>query len=246
MAVLVTGGSKGIGLGVAERFAQEGHAVVLNYGHDDEAAAAAAAQVEDLGAVVRMVRADIATQSGVARLADVCASVSDDHPWHVVHAAVKPTRSDALELTAAQLHDAVDVNGLPLVTLARSLRHLLDEGSTITLISSEGPRVVVDGYAAVACSKAVGETLVRYLASELAGYGIRVNTVVAGPVLTDALRAVWPDAHRWFDRLAKRNPSGRAVIPAAVAGTVAFLAGPDAAMITGQTLLVDGGAGLRA
>jgi enoyl-[acyl-carrier protein] reductase III len=246
MAVLVTGGSKGIGLGVAERFARDGHAVVINYAHDEQAAAAAASRLEELGTGARTVRADIATALGVEELAEVCAAVRDDHPWHVVHAAVKPARSGALELTAAQLHDTIDVNGLPLVTLARSLRHLLDEGSTITLISSEGPRVVVDGYAAVATSKAAGETLVRYLASELAASGVRANTVVAGPVLTDALRAVWPDADKWFERLAKRNPSGRAVTPADVAGAVAFLAGPDAAMITGQTLLVDGGAGLRA
>jgi enoyl-[acyl-carrier protein] reductase III len=244
MAALVTGGTKGIGLAIAARFAAEGHPVVCNYAHDTEAAEAAVAQITADGGAATALRADIGTEDGVSELAAACQALSTDGPWHVVHAAVRAQRVAASELDATTLGDALAVNTLPLAHLVRAFQPLLDTGSTVTLVSSEGPRAVVAGYAAVAASKAAAETLVRYLAIELAPAGIRCNTVVSGPVLTDALRAVFPDADRWFDRLAARNPSGRAVTGEDIAHACWFLAGDGASMITGQTLTVDGGAGL--
>ncbi|MTV26385.1 SDR family oxidoreductase [Nitriliruptoraceae bacterium ZYF776] len=246
MAALVTGGTKGIGAAVARRFAADGHAVVVNYAHDADAAEATVAALRELGGEVSAVRADVGTGAGAQELADACRQLDDVGPWHVVHAAVRAERTRASDLDAATLDAAVATNALALPVLVGALRPLLRAGSTLTLLSSDGPRAVVDGYAAVAASKAVGETLVRYLAAELAGDGVRCNTVVSGPVLTDALRSVWPDADAHFAKLAARNPSGRAVTGDDVASLCAFLASPDAAMVTGQLVTVDGGAGLRA
>lgn len=246
MAALITGGTKGIGLAVARRFAADGHAVVVNYAKDVQAADRALTALRDLPIDVRVVRADVGSEEAVARLADGCDEVDDGGPWHIVHAAVRAERTDAAALRSEAFAPTVATNALALSTLVEAMGLRLRRGSTVTLLSSDGPRLVVDGYAAVAASKAVGETLVRYLAADLAGDGIRCNTVVSGPVLTDALRAVWPDADEHFAKIAARNPSGRAVTGADIAAVCAFLASPDATMITGQLLTVDGGAGLRA
>ncbi len=102
---------------------------------------------------------------------------------------------------------------------------------------------MLDNYTLVGTSKAALEALIRYLAVELAPAGIRVNGVSAGVVETDALQH-FPnrDEMRAFGA---SNPAGRLVSPADVAGAVSFLCSDDAAMIRGQTLVVDGGFSIR-
>jgi enoyl-[acyl-carrier protein] reductase III len=102
---------------------------------------------------------------------------------------------------------------------------------------------VLDDYALVGTSKAALEALVRYLAVELAP-AIRVNAVSAGVVATGALDH-FPDREAMLE-LGARNPAGRLVTPEDVAGVVEFLCSPEAAMIRGQVLVVDGGFSLRA
>jgi enoyl-[acyl-carrier protein] reductase III len=103
---------------------------------------------------------------------------------------------------------------------------------------------VLDNYSLVGASKAALEALVRYLAVELAPRGIRVNAVSAGVVETGALEH-FPNKDAMLE-LGVRNPVGRIVSPDDVAGVVAFLCSPDAAMIRGQTVVVDGGWSLLA
>ena len=98
---------------------------------------------------------------------------------------------------------------------------------------------VLDGYTLVGASKAALEALVRYLAVELAPRGIRVNAVSAGVVETGALEH-FPNREAMLD-MGIRNPAGRLVSPDDVARLVTFLCSPDAEMIRGQTVVVDGG-----
>ena len=97
---------------------------------------------------------------------------------------------------------------------------------------------VLDGYTLVGASKAALEALVRYLAVELAPRGIRVNAVSAGVVETGALEH-FPNKEAMLE-MGVRNPAGRLVSPEDVARLVTFLCSPDAEMIRGQTLVVDG------
>jgi enoyl-[acyl-carrier protein] reductase III len=103
---------------------------------------------------------------------------------------------------------------------------------------------VLDNYALVGVSKAALEALVRYLAVELAPRGIRVNAVSAGVVETGALEH-FPNKEAMLE-MGARNPVGRMVTPEDVAACVAFLCSPEAEMIRGQTVVVDGGWSLLA
>jgi enoyl-[acyl-carrier protein] reductase III len=97
----------------------------------------------------------------------------------------------------------------------------------------------------VGTSKAALESLVRYLGVELAPRGIRVNAVSGGVVETGALEH-FPNKEEMLAMARERTPAGRMVSPEDMAGAVAFLCSPDAAMICGQTIVVDGGFSLPA
>ncbi|HNS38596.1 MAG TPA: SDR family oxidoreductase, partial [Anaerolineaceae bacterium] len=109
-------------------------------------------------------------------------------------------------------------------------------------ISSPGSSRVLPDYVAVGASKAALEALTRYLAVELAPANIRVNAVAPGLVLTDALQhfATLGDP-AVIERAIKNTPAGRLVTPEDVAGVVAFLCSPAAAMVCGQVIVLDGG-----
>jgi enoyl-[acyl-carrier protein] reductase III len=133
----------------------------------------------------------------------------------------------------------MSVNARPLLTLTALLRPRV----AITL-SSPGAGRVIPAYAAVGASKAALEALVRYLAVELAP-ATRVNAVSAGIVDTRALTH-FPDRDGLLGDSLTRTPMGRLVTPADVAAAVSWLAGPESSMVTGHTLVLDGGFGLSA
>jgi enoyl-[acyl-carrier protein] reductase III len=121
----------------------------------------------------------------------------------------------------------------------------MDPGSSIVGISSLGSMRVLENYVLVGTSKAALESVVRYLAVELAPRGIRVNAVSAGVVETEALDH-FPNREQMLHAAQTRTPAGRMVEPDDVAGVVAYLCSPDAEMVCGQTLIVDGGYSLLA
>ena len=120
----------------------------------------------------------------------------------------------------------------------------MSEGSSIVAISSLGAQRVLDNYVLVGTSKAALESVVRYLAVELAPRGIRANTVSGGVVETAALEH-FPNKEEML-RSVERTPAGRLVEPDDIAGAVSWLCSPDARMVCGQTIVVDGGFSLPA
>ncbi|MBI4236107.1 MAG: SDR family oxidoreductase, partial [Chloroflexi bacterium] len=113
----------------------------------------------------------------------------------------------------------------------------------IVNISSLGSQRVMADYAAVGVSKAALEALTRYLAVELAPRGITVNCVAGGLVATEALEH-FPNREAMIAAAVRDTPAGRMVTPQDLAQVVALLCTDAAAMIVGQTILVDGGMGL--
>src|SRR4029079_5561716 len=121
----------------------------------------------------------------------------------------------------------------------------MQSGSSIVAVSSLGAQRGLENYVLVGTSKAALESVVRYLAVELAPRGIRVNAVSAGVVETEALD-YFPNREQMLAAPQKRTPAGRMVEPEDVAAAVAYLCSPDADMVRGHTLIVDGGYSLLA
>lgn len=240
MSVLVTGGSKGIGRQIAVRLSRDGGTAFINYHSDDEAAEEAAAAVEDAGGEAHLVKGDVSTPEGAQAVVDAVAEETDTL-GQVVHCAVNAYSTSVLEADPDRFTDAVKLNGIGLLYVAQAALPLLEEGSSVFFLSSRGSDTVVPGYAAIGAPKALGESLIRYLGKELAPRGIRANTVAAGPLDTEAIHQVLDDAEARLEAAAEANPSGRGLEFDDVTEAVAWLASPEAEMVNGQLLFVDGG-----
>jgi enoyl-[acyl-carrier protein] reductase III len=238
-SVLVTGGSRGIGKAIALRFAQLGaQRVAIGYMRADRAAEETAAELRELGAEPVLVRGNVASTRVAEEVGDLGALDV------LVHAAATGVIRRALETEDKHWDWTLSANARGFLSLTRAAAPSMPEGSSIVAISSLGSTRVLEGYVLVGVSKAALEALVRYLAVELAPRGIRVNAVSAGIVETGALEH-FPQKEAMLE-MGKRNPVGRGVMPEDVAGCVTFLCSPEAEMVRGQTLVVDGGWSLLA
>lgn len=239
-SILVTGGSRGIGRAIACRFAQEGAArVAIGYLRNDRAAEETAAELERLGAEAVLVRGNVSSPKVVAQIEELGRLDA------LVHNAATGVARPALETEDKHFDWTMSANARAMIALARAAAPQMEAGSSIVALSSLGSDRVLDNYVLVGASKAALESIVRYLAVELAPLGIRVNTVSAGVVETDALQA-FPNREQMMSWSLQRTPAGRLVTVDDVAAAVCFLCSPDAEMIRGQTVVVDGGFSLLA
>jgi enoyl-[acyl-carrier protein] reductase III len=238
-SVLVTGGTRGIGLAIAHRLVRDGATrAVLGYMRNDAAAERAAHELRDAGAEPVLVRGNVASPRVVEELAAA-------GPYRVVvHNAATGVVRPALETEDRHWDWTLNANARALLALARATAPAMADGSALVAISSLGSQRVLENYVLIGTSKAALESVVRYLAVELAPRGIRVNAVSAGVVETEALEH-FPNKDEML-RTAQRTPAGRLVEPADVAAAVSFLCSDDAAMVRGHTLVLDGGFSLLA
>jgi enoyl-[acyl-carrier protein] reductase III len=241
---LVTGGSRGIGRAVAERLAGAGADVVVNYFRNREAAEEVVSVLQTRGVRAWAIRAHIGDPEEVARLiTDVeirCGGLDV-----VVSNAASGVLRPVTELEPKHWDWTMNINARGLLCLAKHAAPVMKRrgGGTIVAISSLGSIRALENYAAVGASKAALEAVTRYLAVELAQDGIVVNAVSAGAVDTDALRH-FPNREELLRDSLERTPAGRLVEPADIAGVVLFLCSPQASMVRGQTVIVDGGLSL--
>jgi enoyl-[acyl-carrier protein] reductase III len=161
-----------------------------------------------------------------------------------VHNAATGVVRPALETEDKHWDWTLNANARSLLALARATAPAMEPGSAIVAISSLGAQRVLDNYVLIGTSKAALESVVRYLGVELAPRGVRVNAVSASVVDTEAL-AFFPNKDEMLATV-DRTPAGRLVEPADIASAVSFLCSGDAAMVCGQTLVVDGGFSLTA
>jgi len=239
-SVLVTGGTRGIGKAIALRLASEGATrIALGYLRNDKAAEAAADEIRAAGAEPILVRGNVASEKVVAEFA------SHGPYAAVVHNAATGVIKPALETEDKHWDWTLNANARALLSLARACAPDMPDGSSIVAVSSLGAQRVLENYVLVGTSKAALESVVRYLAVELSPRGIRVNAVSAGVVETEALDH-FPNREQMLSAGKTRTPAGRLVEPEDVAGAVAFLCSPDADMLRGHTLIMDGGYSLLA
>jgi enoyl-[acyl-carrier protein] reductase III len=236
---LITGGARGIGRAVARKFAAEGCNVIVNYYSSHEEAAALCRELEALGVRAFAVQGSVAEPDSVDEMFAAIRQHTDRLDIVVSNAAsgvLKP----ALEMKLKHWRWCMETNAFALNLLAQHAVPMMGAGGRIVAMSSLGAERAIPNYAFVGASKAALESLVRALAQELGPRGIRVNAVSAGVVDTDAL-AYFPNRDRLLADYAERTPAGPVLAPEDVAGAVYLLCLPEANMITGHTLFVDGG-----
>jgi len=237
---IITGGTRGIGLAVARRLAADGCNLVLVYKSDDEQAATAEEELRALGAQVWLHKGDLRKMPTVRGLFDVIKQ-GPDRIDILIHNAAFGAMGALDRIGPASWNATFEVNVTTLLTLAqRALPWLRKRGGSIIGMSSIGSQVCYSDYAAMGCSKAAMEALIRYMAFEFISEGIRCNCVSGGPIETRALGSFKdPDAVRNYAR--GMGPVGRMGTPQDMVGAVRFLVGSEASWMVGQTLLCDGG-----
>jgi len=232
--VLVTGGASGIGRGLATAFAARGDRVVI--ADIDEDAAAAASR--DLGC--DHLQVDIADASSVAT------AVHRAGPVDVLvnNAGLIAVGGLLVDLSPDDFDRVVRVNfrGTFLMTQAVARQMIArGEGGAIVNITSIGARQPTTALGAYEATKAAVEALTRSSALEFAQFGIRVNSVAPGPVLTEMLRMAMPEGSPARTAWQARIPLDRMAEVEDVAPAAVFLASPEARHITGASIQVDGG-----
>lgn len=243
-AALVTGGTSGIGLGAAQRLAEEGAAVFV-LGRDaaklDRSLATlraavpgarfdgAAADVTDAGAI------DAATEraAGMAGRLDVL----------VAAAGIDGEGRDVLDLDPANFGRvmATNVTGMLIAAQAAARRMVADgKGGSVVLIASVNGLAAEPGFADYNASKGGAVLLARSMGRDLAGRGVRVNAVCPGYVRTPMTEAYLDDPAT-LDVINAGIPLGRVARPEEIAAVIAFLASDEASYVTGSAIVVDGG-----
>lgn len=236
---IVTGGSRGLGRATAWRLAAEGAAVVVNYVSRADDAAAVVAEIEQAGGRAVAAQADVSTAAGAEALVQTALDSFGRLDILVNNAGI--TRDQLLLRMKEEDWDAVldtNLKGVFHCTKA-ALRPLLKQRSgRIINISSVVGLTGNAGQANYAAAKAGLIGFTKSVAREVASRGITVNAVCPGFFDTDMTRALPDDVQAAH----KANiPLGRFGDQAELAAVIAFLAGPGAAYMTGQTLAVDGG-----
>ena len=232
---VITGGGRGLGRAIAERFLAEGAKVLLA----DVDAATLVKTAEELGCL--SCPTDVAEKDQIDRMV-ATAIEAFGHIDILVNNAGITHAAEFLDLTVEDFDRVIAVNlRSAFVASQAAARHMIPRGKgTIVNMSSVNAVFAIPNQIPYAISKGGMNQLTKVSAMALAEYGIRVNAIGPGTILTDMGRSIMSDA-AMEARILSRTPLGRCGEPSEVASIAAFLASDDASYLTGQTIYPDGG-----
>jgi 3-oxoacyl-[acyl-carrier protein] reductase len=235
---LVTGSSRGIGRGIAERLSQDGASVVINYVSNSDKAEEVVAAITSGGGTAVTVKADVCRIDGIHQLFEKTLEHFGRLDILVNNAGIRisQTVADLQEEEFDRLF-AINVKG-PFFACQKAA-HRISDGGRIINISSAVTQMMLSGYSIYAASKAAIDQLTRVLAKEMGERNITVNAVAPGPVDTELFRE--GKTEEQIQQMAQMAAFGRIGKVKDIAGAVAFLASDDARWITGQVIHVNGG-----
>lgn len=244
---LVTGGSRGIGRAIALRLASAGADVVINFVASRDAAMQTAEAVHQMGRRAYVVKADVREQDDIEFMMEFVSQQVGRLDILVSNAASGGFRP-LLETNATQFAAAMSINTLAMIRLVQLGMPLLEKGplrGKVIGISSHGSHRALSMYGLIGSSKAALESIARHLTLEVGPRNVNVNIVQSGLVETDSTRML-PHAKEMFEGRKARSMMGDRELQAEdVANAVLFLASPLSDLVQGETLTVDGGAGVH-
>ena len=234
---LVTGGSRGIGAGIAKRLAGDGASVAITYTKGSDAAASVVKAIEQGGGRAIAIQADAADAEAVRNAVEKTVARFGRLDILVNNAGTaipKPFEEATLEEIDRMF--GINVRGVLVATQA-ALKHMKNGGRIITIGSCVGERMMTPGLTAYSATKGAVKMFTQGLSREVGSRGITVNNVQPGPIDTD----LNPAAGDWAAPQKANTALNRYGSVDDVAALVAFVAGPEASFITGANLTVDGG-----
>jgi 3-oxoacyl-[acyl-carrier protein] reductase len=231
---IVTGSSRGIGRAIAERFAADGAAVIVNYVRGEQAAQETVTAIRQRGGQALAIRADVSQPAEVRRLFTEARNAFGTLDIVVANAGVAVIKAIA-ESTEEEFDRVFGANAKGVFfTLQEAARQVRD-GGRIVVVSTGGTRMLMSGTGLYLGSKGAVEQFVRVLSRELGPRNVTVNALSPGFTDTDLL----PERDRKI--AAGMSPFARIGEPEEVASVAAFLASDDARWVTGQNVGAGGG-----
>lgn len=235
---LVTGGSRGIGAGIAQRLAEEGATVAVTYNKNGDAANQVVKNIEKLGGKALAIKADVALPGDADQLIAELKNTVGKIDILINNAGVFEGGSvENIDIEQYQRIFDINVKGVIATTIA-ALK-ILSNGGRIINISSGAARVTMPGFSVYSASKAALDTLTRIWAQDLGGRRITVNSVAPGTTATDMYNQALNDEQK--DAMIAKTALGRVGEPDDIAAVVAFLASDDGRWVTGSVISADGG-----
>src|ERR1700722_211618 len=238
-AVVVTGGTRGIGKGIARVFARAGARVLIT-GRDAEAAKAATAELSADGAEVSYLLSDVSRRADCAAMAEVAAGRLGGIDVLCANAGIFPDRRLA-DLTEEDIDTVLGTNLRGNILSVQACMPALaasGHGRVILTSSITGPITGFPGWVHYGASKAGQLGFMRTAAIELAASGITINAVLPGNVMTEGLADL---GEEYIQSMTSSIPLGRLGTVDEIGYTALFLATDQAGFITGQSIVVDGG-----
>ena len=235
---IITGASRGIGAVIAERLAQDGFAVVVNYASSADEADALVARLQDASHEAYAIRADVAQADDVRRLFDETERVLGKVDVLINNAGILQNASLA-ESSDEMFERTFNINVRGTFNTLREAASRLNDGGRIVNFSSTTVALNLPGYGIYSASKAAVEALTPIFAKEMRGRNITVNAVAPGPVATALFFNGKTEAQ--IQQFASMPPLQRLGQPGDIASVVAFLVGAEGGWINGQVLRANGG-----
>ena len=234
---LVTGGSRGIGAGIARRLAGDGASVAITYTKGADAAESVVKKIQSAGGKAIAIQADAADADAAVAAVEKTVAAFGRLDVLVNNAGIAIPKSFE-ETTLEEMDRVIDINvrGVFVATKA-ALKHMKHGGRIITIGSCVGERMMTPGLVPYSATKGAVKMFVQGLSREVGPRGITVNNIQPGPIDTD----LNPAAGEWATPQVANTALKRYGHVDEVAALVSFVAGPEASYITGANLTVDGG-----
>ena len=238
---LVTGASKGIGASIAEKLAEEGASVVVNYSTSKEGADRVVQSIERKGGKAIAVQANMTNQKDINHLFSETKKAFGKLDILINNAGIYEF-APLEEITAEHFYKHFDLNVLGLLLACQTaVKYFNPAGGSIVNISSLASKSWAPNAAVYSATKAAVDSITRTLGCELGPRKVRVNSINPGIIQTEGIQSAGIIESDFRKKVEARTPLGRIGLPKDIANAALFLASDDAAWITGETLVITGG-----